>query len=49
MLESIMRLRAAHERNDEVLERNYIGRSFRNDTAMSAKQAATIISSKVCL
>ena len=25
-------LRAAHERNDEVLERVYIGRRFRNDT-----------------
>jgi len=25
-------LRAAHERNDEVLERIYIGRGFRNDT-----------------
>ena len=25
-------LRAAHERNDEVLERIYIGRRFRNDT-----------------
>ena len=25
-------LRAAHERNDEVLERIYIGRHFRNDT-----------------
>jgi len=25
-------LRAAHERNDEVLERAYIGRRFRNDT-----------------
>jgi hypothetical protein len=25
-------LRAAHERNDEVLERIYIGRQFRNDT-----------------
>jgi hypothetical protein len=25
-------LRAAHERNDEVLERIYIGRLFRNDT-----------------
>ena len=24
--------RAAHERNDEVLERIYIGRRFRNDT-----------------
>ncbi len=27
-----MNLRAAHERNDEVLERIYIGRRFRNDT-----------------
>ncbi|OHB33630.1 MAG: hypothetical protein A2X84_04695 [Desulfuromonadaceae bacterium GWC2_58_13] len=25
-------LRQAHERNDEVLERIYIGRRFRNDT-----------------
>lgn len=25
-------LRAVHERNDEVLERIYIGRRFRNDT-----------------
>jgi hypothetical protein len=25
-------LRTAHERNDEVLERIYIGRRFRNDT-----------------
>ena len=25
-------LRRAHERNDEVLERIYIGRRFRNDT-----------------
>ena len=25
-------LRAAHERNDETLERIYIGRTFRNDT-----------------
>ncbi|MNF09859.1 hypothetical protein D3C80_2106340 [compost metagenome] len=25
-------LRYAHERNDEVLERIYIGRRFRNDT-----------------
>ena len=25
-------LRAAHERNDEVLERIYIGRRFQNDT-----------------
>jgi hypothetical protein len=25
-------LRSAHERNDEVLERIYIGRRFRNDT-----------------
>lgn len=27
-----MVLRAAHERNDEVLERIYIGRRFQNDT-----------------
>ena len=26
------RVRAAHEANDEVLERIYIGRRFRNDT-----------------
>jgi hypothetical protein len=25
-------LRQAHERNDEVLERIYVGRRFRNDT-----------------
>ncbi len=25
-------LRAAHDRNDEALERIYIGRRFRNDT-----------------
>jgi len=25
-------LRRAHERNDEVLERTYIGRRFKNDT-----------------
>jgi hypothetical protein len=25
-------VRAAHERNDEVLERIYIGRRFKNDT-----------------
>ena len=25
-------LRAAHDRNDEVLERIYIGRPFKNDT-----------------
>jgi hypothetical protein len=45
-------LRTAHERNDEVLERIYIGRRFRNDTerleklfelytCMTAKQAGT--------
>ena len=45
-------LRAAHARNDEVLERIYIGRTFRNDTErleklfdlytkMTAKAAAT--------
>ncbi len=45
-------LRAAHERNDEVLERIYIGRRFRNDTErleklfalyteMTAKQGKT--------
>jgi hypothetical protein len=26
-------LSSAHERNDEVLERIYIGRRFKNDTA----------------
>lgn len=30
-------LRAAHDRNDEVLERIYIGRRFRNDTERLAK------------
>lgn len=30
-------LRAAHERNDEVLERVYIGRRFRNDTERLGK------------
>jgi hypothetical protein len=30
-------LREAHERNDEVLERIYIGRKFRNDTERLAK------------
>ena len=30
-------LRAAHERNDEVLERIYIGRRFRNDTERMEK------------
>ena len=46
-------LREAHERNDEVLERIYIGRRFRNDTErleklfelytkMSAGQGATM-------
>ena len=45
-------LRAAHERNDEVIERIYIGRRFKNDTErleklfelytqMTARQAAT--------
>ena len=44
-------LRTAHERNDETLERIYIGRRFRNDTerleklfemytAMTAKETA---------
>jgi restriction-modification enzyme MmeI-like protein len=44
-------LRAAHERNDETLERIYIGRRFKNDTerleklfemytAMIARQAS---------
>jgi len=28
----VRNLRAAHEHNDEVLERIYIGRRFRNDT-----------------
>jgi hypothetical protein len=31
-------LRAAHERNDEVLERIYIGRRFRNDTERLEKR-----------
>jgi len=31
-------LRAAHERNDEVLERIYIGRRFKNDTERLEKQ-----------
>ena len=30
-------LRAAHERNDEVLERIYIGRCFKNDTERLVK------------
>ncbi len=30
-------LRAAHERNDEVLERIYIGRRFKNDTEQPEK------------
>jgi hypothetical protein len=30
-------LRAAHERNDETLERIYIGRRFRNDTELLEK------------
>jgi hypothetical protein len=30
-------LREAHERNDEVLERIYIGRRFRNDTERLGK------------
>jgi len=46
-------LRAAHERNDEVLERIYIGRRFRNDTErleklfdIYVKMAATVPPSK---
>lgn len=31
-------LRAAHERNDEVLERIYVGRRFKNDTERLEKQ-----------
>ncbi len=30
-------LRHAHERNDEVLERIYIGRRFKNDTELLEK------------
>ena len=30
-------LREAHDRNDEVLDRIYIGRRFRNDTERLAK------------
>ena len=30
-------LRAAHDRNDEVLERIYIGRHFKNDTERLGK------------
>ena len=30
-------LRAAHDRNDEVLERIYIGRRFKNDTERPEK------------
>lgn len=51
-------LRRAHERNDEVLERIYIGRRFKNDTErleklfdlytkMTAKSGASIKSKKV--
>ena len=32
-------LRHAHERNDEVLERIYIGRKFKNDTERLEKLA----------
>jgi hypothetical protein len=35
-------LRAAHERNDEVLERIYIGRRFRNDTERLEKAVRAI-------
>ena len=31
-------LRAAHDRNDEVLERIYIGRRFKNDTERLEKR-----------
>lgn len=51
-------LRHAHERNDEVLERIYIGRRFKNDTErleklfdlytkMTAKQTMPVESKKV--
>ena len=51
-------MRAAHERNDEVLERIYIGRRFKNDTErleklfelytkMTAKQTVAIDAAKV--
>ena len=51
-------LRHAHERNDEVLERIYIGRRFKNDTErleklfelytkMTAKQAVSVENSKI--
>jgi len=47
-------LRAAHEVNDETLERMYIGRRFRNDTErleklfeMYAKMQAAATGSKV--
>ena len=42
-------LRAAHDRNDEVLERIYIGRRFRNDTERLEKlfELYTIMTTKV--
>ncbi|SFH38801.1 type IIL restriction-modification enzyme MmeI, partial [Sulfitobacter dubius] len=42
-------LRAAHARNDEVLERIYIGRRFRNDTERLEKlfEMYTKMTSKV--
>lgn len=46
-------LRMAHERNDEVIERIYIGRRFKNDTErleklfdMYTKMTATAVSAK---
>jgi hypothetical protein len=42
-------LRAAHERNDETLERIYIGRRFRNDTERLEKlfELYTVMAAKV--
>jgi hypothetical protein len=37
-------LRAAHARNDEVLERIYIGRRFKNDTERLRRSCSTSIS-----
>ena len=36
-------LRHAHERNDEVLERIYIGRRFKNDTERLEKCSISIL------
>src|SRR3546814_2995566 len=43
-------LRAAHDRNDEVLERIYIGRRFRNDTERLEKlfDMYTKVTTKKC-